>query len=444
MKNPILVLGAGRSASALLGYLNDLAEKDNFRFTLAEAQVELLHARLKDLPYADGVAINSTEVSDFIKAIEGHKIVISLLPPPMHPLVAKACLESNANLLTASYESPVMREMAKEIEARGLIFINECGLDPGIDHMSAMEIIDDIKEKGGVVHKFHSYCGGLVADKDDDNPFRYKISWNPKNVVLAGKGTARFLQNNRNVLLPYHRLFSSAEDIEVKDWGFFEAYPNRDSVPYADIYGISDVANLKRGTLRKSGFCKRWDVFVQLGMTEDETELHFAQGATYVDFMAVFLPDYLKVGNAALKNLVSDETISRDIINMGFDLKNPEILKRNNGTPADFLLDLIVEKWRLKTNDKDLVVMIHQFEYSLNGIDYQLVASFGLEGENASNTAMAQTVGLPLGICAKLLLHNLIRQKGLVLPLDKEIYKPILKELSNFGVRFQNVLNILK
>ena len=444
MKNPILVLGAGRSAYSLLEYLNNLAEKDSFRFTLAEAQTEILQARLKDLPYADGITFSSSEVSDFIKVIEGHKIVISLLPPQLHPLVARACLAANANLLTASYESPQMREMRKEIEAKGLIFMNECGLDPGIDHMSAMEIIDDIKEKGGVISKFHSYCGGLVADEDDDNPFRYKISWNPKNVILAGKGTARFLQNSRNTLLPYHRLFSSAEDIEVKDWGVFEAYPNRDSVPYADIYGISDVLNLKRGTLRKPGFCKRWDVFVQLGMTDDESTLQFPPGATYVDFMAVFLPSYLKIGYSALENIVGDETISRDIIGMGFDPQNPAILKRNNGTPADFLLDLIVEKWRLKTNDKDLVVMVHQFEYFLNGYDYQLFASFGLEGKNASNTAMSQTVGLPLGICAKLLLHNHISQKGLVLPLDRKIYKPILKELSNFGVRFQNELRILK
>jgi len=443
MKNPILVLGAGRSAYSLLVYLNDLAEKENFRFTLAEAQSEILLAKLKDLPNADGHTFSSSEVSDFIEIILGHKIVISLLPPTMHPIVGKACLECNANLITASYESPQMREMAEDIEAKGLIFINECGLDPGIDHLSAMEIIDEIKEKGGIISKFHSYCGGLVADEDDDNPFRYKISWNPKNVVLAGKGTAKFLQNNRHTLLPYNRVFSSAETVFIKEWGKFEAYPNRDSVSYANIYGIPDVAYLKRGTLRKTGFCKRWNVFVQLGMTDDETKIEFAPGATYMDYMAVFLPEFLEGGSRALENFIGNVLISNDIIELGFNPEKPDILKRNNGTPADFLLDLIVEKWSLKTNDKDLVVMVHQFEYSLNGFGYQLIASFGLEGKNAINTAMAQTVGLPLGICAKLLLHNQIGQKGLVLPIIKDLYKPILKELSNFGVHFQKELSVL-
>jgi saccharopine dehydrogenase (NADP+, L-glutamate forming) len=317
--------------------------------------------------------------------------------------------------------------------------MNECGLDPGIDHMSAMEIIHKIHEKGGVISKFHSYCGGLVADADDDNPFRYKISWNPKNVVLAGKGTARYIQNSRNSLLPYHRLFSSAEEIEVNGWGLFEAYPNRDSVPYAEIYGIPTVANLKRGTLRKSGFCKRWNAFVQLGMTDDDTILQFPEGSSYFDFIVVFLPEFLKTGFAALEFFTGDSEIAMDLFKMGFDPENPMILKRKIGTSADFLLDLIVENWRLKTNDKDLVVMVHEFEYSLDGFDYQLIASLGLEGKNASNTAMAQTVGLPLGICAKLLLNNQIAQKGLLLPLRKEIYKPILKELSEYGLHFKEV-----
>ncbi len=437
MNNPILVIGAGRSAFALLQYLNQFAEEASFRFSLADGDNSVLQLKSQTLANSDPILFSALGVGELISLIKGHRIVISLLPPDLHPLVGKACLACNAHLITASYESPAMREMANEIEEKGLVFMNECGLDPGIDHMSAMEIIDDIHSKGGIISKFHSYCGGLVADEDDDNPFKYKISWNPRNVVLAGKGTSRYLCNGQTALLPYHRLFSTAEDIVIKGWGEFEAYPNRDSMHYAKVYGLNEIRNLKRGTLRKKGFCKRWNVFVQLGMTNDDNLLEFHEGANYCDFLSVFLPEFSLEGEKALMEVVNDEQIVRDILQMGFSKENPEILHRKNGTPADFLLDLIVIKWRLNDTDKDMVVMVHQFEYIVNDVEYQTVASFGLKGINSSNTSMSQTVGLPLGIFAKMLFYNEIHQKGLVLPLFKNIYRPILKELANFGVHFQ-------
>jgi saccharopine dehydrogenase (NADP+, L-glutamate forming) len=436
MHNPILVLGGGRSAGALLEYLNQLAEKESFRFTLADADKDLLHKRLGQLPFADGFWIENPD-SENAFPVSGHQITISLLPPPLHPRVAKVCLQENSHLLTASYESPAMRELRPEIEKKGLVFMNECGLDPGIDHMSAMEMMDQIREKGGKITGFESYCGGLASDESDDNPFRYKISWNPRNVVLAGKGTSRFLKRGKQVLLPYHRLFAETEKIEIPGWGSFEAYPNRDSIPYREVYGLEGIQNLKRGTLRKKGFSARWNALVQLGMTDEESPIQFDQNASYNDFFLSFLPDFQTLEDPFFQTHLPEKGHRSFISDWFARGSNPLPLKRRNGTPADFLLDLIVEQWALKPGDKDLVVMIHQFQFEMEGVDYQAISYFGLKGTDENHTAMSKTVGLPLGIVAKMLLHNEIKEKGLVLPLQKSIYGPVLKELSQFGIEFQ-------
>ena len=443
MDNQIIVLGAGRSATVLLQYLNQLAQNEGFRFTIADADSAVLAAKTSLLTAADAVVFSAFEPAEIAGLIGKHTIVISLLPPPMHPLVAKACLVTKSNLITASYESAAMRELAGQAEAAGLIFLNECGLDPGIDHMSAMEIIEDLRRKGAKIKEFYSYCGGLVADECDDNPFKYKISWNPRNVVLAGKGTSRFRQDGRTGLLPYHRLFAQPDQMEVPGWGQFEGYANRDSEPYIQTYGLAGIETLKRGTLRKPGFCERWNALVQLGLTEDENVLDFGSDATYADFMATFVPGFFADPNSSLERAGVSPKVVNDILDMGFRPAHPAHLKRTKGTSADFLLDLIVDKWVLRNEDQDLVVMVHVFNYELEGIDYQTISSFGMKGRNSVETAMAATVGLPLGIIAKQMLHNQIRGKGLLLPLHNDIYEPVLKELSSFGIQFQTETKIL-
>lgn len=437
MKNPILVLGAGRSATVLLDYIQNWAAEENFRFTVADVDADLLQSKIAQLPQADALVFQATEVADLAKLIDGHSVAISLLPPPMHPLVAKACIQTKTDLVTASYESEEMRALRPEIDEAGITIFNECGLDPGIDHMSAMEVIHDVQAKGGKIVKFHSYCGGLVADECDDNPFKYKISWNPRNVVMAGKGTAKYLESGRETLMPYHRLFDSKAQIRVPEWGTFEGYANRDSVPYAALYGISDVQSLLRGTLRKPGFCERWQTFVQLGLTDDQTVLHFTEGSTYEDLLLTFLPGEKGSLETRLQSFPKNGIGKNEWADLGFIGNNATALKRQNGTPADYLQDLIVEKWALKSNDKDLVVMVHDFEWTLENTSYQTIASFGIVGDDSVRTAMAKTVGLPLGIIAKALFHNLIEKKGLVLPLTTNTYTFILKELSNFGIQFQ-------
>lgn len=434
--NPILILGAGRSSVSLLTYLDKLASIEKFRFSVADADPQNLAIRTSGLHMADSMKFEGNGPEDFLKIIQGHQIVISLLPPPIHPQVAKACLLAKANLITASYESDEMRQMAKDVEDSGLVFFNECGLDPGIDHMSAMEMIEEIQNAGGKIERFHSYCGGLVADEFDDNPFRYKISWNPRNVVLAGKTGGLFLENGRESFLPYQRLFSETETISIPGWGEFEAYPNRDSVPYQKVYGLEGILDLKRGTLRKPGFSARWDVFVRSGMTDELVDLTFPDGSYYEDFLKTFFPS--SDPKAAFRKFVGQEKIAGDVLAMFQNGSESRMLKRIKGKPADFLLDLIVDCWPLGGKDKDLVVMLHDFYFfDKNGEKKRTFASFGLKGEDSLHTAMAKTVGLPLGIVSKLLLKGSVSQKGLALPLNSEVYKPVLEELSTLGVQFQ-------
>lgn len=441
MRKSIVVFGAGRSSHALFSYLQKWFEGENQRFTIADTDAQNLKKQAQGRGQCDPVLIDSKDPEAFIKLTRQHKLAISLLPPHLHMAVAQACLASDCHLLTASYESEEMRSLAEAIKSKGLIFMNECGLDPGIDHMSAMAIIHELKAKGATIRKFYSYCGGLVADECDTNPFKYKISWNPRNVVTAGKGTSKFLQNGREVLLPYHRLFGEVEKLSISGWGEFEGYANRNSVPYKDLYGLENVQNLKRGTLRKTGFCSKWDTFVQLGCTDTESELSFSPESTYVDYIRSFLPDYDGSPASFENSRWLQQTTYSDWEFMGLTARNPAKLKRLKGSPADFLQDLIVEKWVLEPDDKDLVVMLHIFEYSLKGIDYQLISSMGIKGKSQDQTAMALTVGLPLGMIAKRILLGKFGLNGLLLPLDAQIYQPVLQELATFGVQFQETVS---
>ena len=364
-------------------------------------------------------------------------LVVSLLPVRFHILVAKACLKYRKHLLTASYVSDEMRELDAEAQHMGVLFLNECGLDPGIDHMTAMAALDYIREEhGGTIDSFISYTGGLIAPESDNNPWHYKFTWNPRNVVLAGRETAQFIRNGRYKYIPYHRLFTRLTSVHIKGFGDFEAYANRDSLKYRELYGLHDVQTMFRGTLRRPGFCQAWNILVQLGLTDDSYQLEGLDQMTYRDFVNTFL--YYHPSKSVEDKLCEYMSIDPKG-NIMDQLKWLGIFERNGigldcSTPAQVLQHVLEQKWRLDPQDRDIFVMQHQVGYKVSDGSGSLISSLVVIGENTEKTAMSKTVGWPLAIAAKLVLSNKIEDLGVKLPITAQYYKPILSELQKLGV----------
>lgn len=433
----ILVIGAGRSASSLINYLLTHSVKENWNVTVGDVSLDIV--KQKTVGHANARAIqfdinNDAQREEEIKRAD---IVISMLPAFMHMNVAKDCVKFKKHLATASYVSKEMKELDADAKAAGIILMNEIGLDPGIDHASAMKVIDHIHEQGGELTSFQSFCGGLVAPECNDNPWGYKFSWNPRNVVLAGQGTAQFIENGEYKYIPYNRLFTQICTIEMDGYGKFDAYANRDSLSYRKIYNLEKIPTMLRGTLRMPGYCKAWNVFVKLGLTDDSYKIEASDSLTYKQLLEAFLPQ----GKASVKeklvafmgNEMDAETLAKiEWLEILTDRK----IRLKDATPAQILQDLLEEKWLLKENDKDMIVMQHEFEYSLKGQTKKIISSLVVKGEDQTYTAMAKTVGLPLAISAKLILQGKIKARGVTIPTTKEIYEPVLAELETLGVKF--------
>ncbi|HEX8546692.1 MAG TPA: saccharopine dehydrogenase C-terminal domain-containing protein [Cytophagaceae bacterium] len=439
MKN-ILVIGAGRSSGALIKYLLEYAEKNNTLVTVADGSMDAVQAKLNGHSSGKAVAFTLDNAILADQLVSVSNIVISLLPAHLHMTIASLCLKHKKTFLTASYVSKEIESLSSEIEKEGLLFLMEMGLDPGIDHMSAMKEIDRIKALGGKILSFKSYTGGLVAPESDDNPWHYKFSWNPRNVVLAGQGTVKYLFNGTYKLIPYHKLFSRIEKVPIDNFETFDGYANRDSLKYINTYGLSGVETFLRGTLRGEGFCEAWDIFVQLGMTDDTYTIDSSKGMTYGQFLEMFLNEDTEVSfnsriRTTLKTSVSNETIQKI---EWLNLYSERTIDIDNGTPAAILQEILEKKWAMSADDKDMVVMQHQIRYELGGNIKTLFSTLVLKGTNILETAMAKTVGLPLGIAAIKILNGEIKVRGLHIPITPEIYLPVLKELEKEGVVFQN------
>ena len=434
----ILVIGAGRSSSALIDYLLAHSVAHDWVITVADAAVAAATQKINGHPNGRAVAIDITDAAQRAKIISEAACVASLLPPSLHDLVAVDCLALGKNLVTASYLSPFLMSMADEVRAKGLLFMGEMGLDPGIDHLSAMQIIDEVKAKGGTVQAFRSYTGGLVSPEcEGDNPWGYKFSWNPKNVVVAGQGVAQFIVGGKPKYRPYQQLFAQADTIAVQGMGNYDGYANRDSLSYRKIYDLPDIPTLVRGTLRKRGYCKTWQIFVQLGLCDDTYTID-CEGLTYNDFLEMYLPhstetDLRKRLQTHL-NRTTDSNCLAKIAWLGFFDKVPITLKK--ATPADILLALLLEKWRLEPTDKDMVIMQHEFEYTIDNQLFSHISTLVVRGQNPTNTAMAQLVGLPMAILVKLLMTQKISLTGVHIPVQREVYTPVLAELHTLGVNF--------
>lgn len=494
----ILLFGAGKSATVLIDYLLSHASKENWKVVVADANYDLASAKIKGSPHGQAISFDVMDTAQREDQIGTCDLVISMLPPALHREVAKDCIRFSKHLLTASYVDDEMRKLQKDIAEKEIVFLCEMGLDPGIDHMSAMKLIDEIHHAGGTVTSFQSHCGGLVAPESDDNPWHYKISWNPRNIVLAGKAGAHYLDKGEEKRLKYEELFTTQNLVDVPGIGLFCWYANRDSLSYAPLYGLETTPTFVRTTLRHPDFMYGWKNVIDLKLT-DETPQFDTDGKTlgevfkehmdkngFGEWLEKKLQDRFSKSKDMLQNLVRlmefekeatqegaeipetfmaadakgniEEIGLDDVKNRGaaylahtmheanLTLKQLFYLglddletKVNKGmcSPADLLQFALEKKLALQPHDKDMIVMLHEIQSTVNGQQSTVRSSLIVKGEDSLHTAMAKTVGLPLGIAARLILSGRLTLKGLHIPTSKEIYEPVLKELEEYGIAFQ-------
>lgn len=439
----ILVIGAGRSASSLIKYLLDHSEKEQLHITIGDLSIELAQQKTNNYKNARAISFDVCNDEQRKKEIQQADIVISMLPAHLHIEVAKDCVFYKKNMITASYISEEMKSLDFQAKENQIVLMNEIGLDPGIDHMSAMKVIDEIRAKGGNIILFESFCGGLVAPESDTNMWNYKFTWNPRNVVLAGQGgAAKFIQEGTYKYIPYSKLFRRTEFLEVEGYGRFEAYANRDSLKYRSVYGLDEALTCYRGTIRRVGYSRAWDILVQLGMTDDSYTIDNSEDMSYREFTNSFLPyhptDTVEIKLRAIQKIDQDDIIWDKLVEL--DLFNPtKKVGLIKATPAQILEKILTEKWTLQPNDKDMIVMYHKIGYELNGVKKQIDATMVCTGDDQTYTAMAKTVGLPVAIATLKILNKEITTPGVQLPISKEVYTPILKELEDYGVLFKEI-----
>ncbi|MDO6760624.1 saccharopine dehydrogenase NADP-binding domain-containing protein [Tamlana sp. 2_MG-2023] len=436
----ILVIGSGKSTSYLIKYLLDHAATESLLITIADIHIENAERLINNHLNGNTIQLDIFNDASRYEIIKASDIVISMLPAHLHINIAKDCLKLNKNLVTASYVSPEMQALNEEVKAKGLIFMNEIGVDPGLDHMSAMKVLDDIREKGGEILSFESSTGGLIAPESDNNLWHYKFTWNPRNVVLAGQGgTAKYLKEGSYKYLPYNQLFKRAETLNIENHGRFEVYANRDSLKYQAAYKLENAKTLYRGTMRRAGFCQAWDVFVSLGMTDDSFTMDDSEHLSHRNFLNAFLPYHpsdsvesklQKLLKIEYTDLIWKKLEALDLFN------NNKYTKLEKATPAQILQNILMDSWSLSEQDKDMVVMYHKFGYKLSGKKHETTSTMVTIGTDSTYTAMAKTVGLPVAIATISILNKKITQPGVHIPITKEIYLPILTELETYGIIF--------
>ncbi|WP_114748340.1 saccharopine dehydrogenase family protein [Pleomorphovibrio marinus] len=437
--NNILVLGAGKSTTVLIDYLAKKCKEHNWKLSLADLSLETVQRRTKH--HEDVVAkkldVNNVQLRK--ELIKGSDVVVSMLPPAMHYHIAEDCLELGKHFFSASYTDKRLKEKAEEIQNKGLFFLNECGLDPGLDHMSAMKIIQREQEAGNHISLFKSFCGGLLSPKHaGENPWNYKFTWNPRNVVVAGKGVSTFIRNGYYKFIPYHMLFKRTESVDFPKLGSFEAYPNRDSLSYRSIYGLDSIPTILRGTLRNKGFCRAWNILVMLGLTDDSFELDLPEGFSCQMLTNAFLPyDPQMTPQQKIKQLIPDLDKENLEKLAWLGMFSTEKLPKRTGTPAEILLAILEQKWKMNPEDRDMVLMQHQFTVVGGGKSRSIYSDLTVMGDDQEYTAMAKTVGYPLGAAVYLFMKGQFKTRGILLPILKEIYAPILEEVAKFGIEFQ-------
>ncbi len=439
MRN-ILIIGAGRSASSLIKYLLDKSTDENLHIIVADLNLDSAKSKINQHQNATALALDIFKDDERKTAIKKADIVVSMLPAHMHLEVANDCLYFGKNMVTASYVSKELQELDEAVKEKGLTFLNEIGVDPGVDHMSAMQVIDRIRDNGAKILLFESFTGGLVAPESDDNLWNYKFTWNPRNVVVSGQGgAAKFIQEHKYKYIPYQKLFRRTEFLNIDGYGKFEAYANRDSLKYRSIYGLDEIPTLYRGTIRRVGFSRAWNIFVQLGMTDDSYIMEGSENMSYREFINSFLA-YNPTDSVELKlrhylKIDQDDAVWAKLLELNLFDKS-KIVGLIKATPAQILQKILMDSWTLKEDDKDMIVMQHKFGYEYQGEKRQIESQLVVLGDDQTYTAMAKTVGLPVAIATLKILNGGIKTKGVIIPINKDVYEPILKELENHGVIF--------
>jgi saccharopine dehydrogenase (NADP+, L-glutamate forming) len=441
MKN-VLICGAGMSATDLISYLLEHSVEYDWNVTVGDISVETVEKKIDGHPRGKAVYFDCYDAAIMERYIKDSDIVISLLPPGMHAAAAKIALKYNAHVVTASYASQEMIDMHKEAKEKGLIFLNELGADPGIDHMNGMRSIDKIKKMGGELLTFTSYCGSLVAPESNDNPWGYKFTWSPMNVILAGSAGACFYKNGDFRCIPYNRLFKDPKIIKIPGFREFEAYENRDSIVYRKKYGLDEIPTMIRSTLRYPGFCEAWNMIVKLGLTADNYRIDDSENMTYRQWVASYLPE----NGGDLENTVADflqiergGKLHEQLL--WTELLSDRPIKRINGTPAEILLDLLLDKLKFKDDDTDMLVFFERLEYKIDGELFEHISYLVTKGIDHLHTAISRTVGFPAAIGAKLILNGEIKSQGVLFPWSKEVYDPILDELEQLGIAYTSYDN---
>ena len=437
--NRILIIGAGRSTPYLVKYLLEQAAQQDWEIVVCDLSLDLAESRVGGHPKGRAIKFDVNDAVQREKEITESDVVVSMLPPLMHLDVAVDCVRLGKHLVTASYVTEELEALDEDAKKSGVVLLNEVGVDPGLDHLSCMKIIEDISAAGGKIQSFESFTGGLIAPESDNNPWNYKFTWNPRNVVLAGQGGVKFIQEGKYKYIPYHKVFSRIEKLTVPEFGIFEGYANRDSLKYREVYGLENIPTLYRGTLRRPGFCAAWDLFIQLGATDDSYIMENTENMTHRDFINSFL--FYNDGNsvelkAAYHLGIGIESDELDKLKwLGIFDDTPVGLK--DATPAQILQHILEKKWNLDAEDKDMIVMLHRIYYELDGVCKELNSNLIVIGEDSTFTAMAKTVGLPLAIATKLVMTGEVKTPGVQLPISKEIYDPALNQLKEHGISFE-------
>jgi saccharopine dehydrogenase-like NADP-dependent oxidoreductase len=411
----------------------------NYHLTVATRTPDKAYALVGDNPRGLPIPLDmEKEPARFDKLVDECDLAISLLPPMFHPVVAEACIKHRKNMVTTSYVSPKMKELDKQAKAANIIILNEIGLDPGIDHMSAMRIIDGVRNAGGKVTSFRSYCGGLPAPEANTNPYGYKFSWSPRGVVLAARNSAKYLEDGKLVEIPGEELFGTFHKVKLEELPMaLEAYPNRDSLIYMDLYGLQDVKTMYRGTLRYEGHCVTWKKLADIGYFNIDV-IEDLGGLSYRAFTARLagVPNDGNLEKAIVKKY--SLPTSPDVLGkwqwLGLlDDKKP--LPSDTGSPLDFLVAVFLEKLQYARGERDMVVLHHKFEAEYPGRKEAITSTLVDYGIPNGDTSMARTVSLPAAVAVKMILEGKINLKGVQIPVMPEVYNPVLNELETLGIK---------